>query len=280
MDDSLKWFALGGVSGAIGVTGVYPIDLIKTRMQHQTRLNPKYTSSWDCFTSVIRKEGVLGLYKGLKPQLIGVSPEKAIKLTVNDTLRKVYKGEKTLPFEIIAGGAAGLSQVIFTNPLEIVKIRLQVMGEKPKEQQKSAIKIMSELKLKGLYKGSLSCILRDVPFSAIYFPLYESLKKRFTPPDGVLSMGMGFFLSGTLAGFVAASITTPFDMIKTRLQADQTGRKVQYNSVPDCFKKVVKHEGPSALFKGMVPRVCRSAPQFGITLLVYEQLKSAVKDHQ
>lgn len=73
----------------------------------------------------------MGLYRGLLPQIIGVAPEKAIKLTMNDFMRDklALDGRISLPCEIIAGGTAGASQVVFTNPLEIIKIRLQVAGE-------------------------------------------------------------------------------------------------------------------------------------------------------
>jgi solute carrier family 25 aspartate/glutamate transporter 12/13 len=128
-------FAIGSVAGAIGATVVYPIDLVKTRMQNQRSVvvgELMYKSSFDCFKKVIRNEGVKGLYSGLGPQLIGVAPEKAIKLTVNDLVRSTLTadqkdgGQIPLWGEILAGCTAGGSQVIFTNPLEIVKIRLQV----------------------------------------------------------------------------------------------------------------------------------------------------------
>lgn len=65
---------------------VYPIDLVKTRMQNQRTGSYigelMYRNSWDCASKVIRHEGVFGLYRGLLPQLVGVCPEKAIKLTV------------------------------------------------------------------------------------------------------------------------------------------------------------------------------------------------------
>lgn len=74
---------------------------------------------------------MLGLYRGLLPQIVGVAPEKAIKLTVNDFVRDKFtiNGQVPLWAEVLAGGCGGASQVIFTNPLEIVKIRLQVAGE-------------------------------------------------------------------------------------------------------------------------------------------------------
>lgn len=85
--ESAYRFTLGSLAGAVGATAVYPIDLVKTRMQNQRTGSYigelMYRSSADCFKKVIRHEGFAGLYRGLVPQLIGVAPEKAIKLTVN-----------------------------------------------------------------------------------------------------------------------------------------------------------------------------------------------------
>jgi hypothetical protein len=72
----------------VGATAVYPIDLVKTRMQNQRAGSfigeLMYRNSFDCCKKVIRHEGFFGLYRGLVPQLMGVAPEKAIKLTVSE----------------------------------------------------------------------------------------------------------------------------------------------------------------------------------------------------
>lgn len=187
---SAHHFALGSLAGAFGAFMVYPIDLVKTRMQNQRSARVGqllYKNSIDCFRKVITNEGVRGLYSGVLPQLVGVAPEKAIKLTVNDLVRGKFSDPKTgaiwLPHELLAGGSAGACQVIFTNPLEIVKIRLQVQGEVAKSQKqvekRSAMWIVRNLGLVGLYKGASACLLRDVPFSAIYFPTYNHLKRDY-----------------------------------------------------------------------------------------------------
>jgi solute carrier family 25 aspartate/glutamate transporter 12/13 len=116
-------FALGSVAGAFGAFMVYPIDLVKTRMQNQRGASPGqrlYLNSIDCFKKVIRNEGVRGLYSGVLPQLVGVAPEKAIKLTVNDIVRRHFtdsQGQITLRHEILAGGTAGACQVVSTPPI-------------------------------------------------------------------------------------------------------------------------------------------------------------------
>lgn len=116
--ESAHHFALGSLAGAFGAFMVYPIDLVKTRMQNQrgNRVGELlYKNSLDCAKKVVRNEGFKGLYSGVLPQLVGVAPEKAIKLTVNDLVRGHFatpEGAIKLPYEILAGGTAGACQVV------------------------------------------------------------------------------------------------------------------------------------------------------------------------
>ncbi|XP_018321792.1 calcium-binding mitochondrial carrier protein Aralar1 isoform X2 [Agrilus planipennis] len=277
--ESAYRFTLGSVAGAVGATAVYPIDLVKTRMQNQRSGSLvgelMYRNSWDCFKKVIRHEGALGLYRGLVPQLMGVAPEKAIKLTVNDFVRdKFYdkKGNIAWYGEVIAGGCAGGSQVIFTNPLEIVKIRLQVAGEIAGGHKVRAWPVVKELGLFGLYKGASACLLRDVPFSAIYFPVYAHTKAGLADENGY-NHPLTLLLAGAIAGVPAASLVTPADVIKTRLQVVARAGQTTYSGLWDAAKKINKEEGFRAFWKGAVARVFRSSPQFGVTLLTYELLQ-------
>lgn len=116
--EPIHHFALGSLAGAFGAFMVYPIDLVKTRMQNQrsSRVGEMlYKNSWDCAKKVVRNEGFKGLYSGVLPQLVGVAPEKAIKLTVNDLVRGHFSskdGKIALKHEIFAGGMAGACQVV------------------------------------------------------------------------------------------------------------------------------------------------------------------------
>ncbi|NXF61821.1 CMC1 protein, partial [Ciccaba nigrolineata] len=278
--ESAYRFTLGSIAGAVGATAVYPIDLVKTRMQNQRSSGSvvgelMYKNSFDCFKKVLRFEGFFGLYRGLLPQLIGVAPEKAIKLTVNDFVRDKFTkkdGSIPLPAEILAGGCAGASQVIFTNPLEIVKIRLQVAGEITTGPRVSALSVIKDLGLLGLYKGAKACFLRDIPFSAIYFPVYAHSKLMLADENGHVR-GLNLLIAGAIAGVPAASLVTPADVIKTRLQVAARAGQTTYSGVIDCFGKILREEGPSAFWKGAAARVFRSSPQFGVTLVTYELLQ-------
>ncbi|XP_011642138.1 calcium-binding mitochondrial carrier protein Aralar1 isoform X5 [Pogonomyrmex barbatus] len=249
-------FVLGSIGGAVGATTVYPIDLVKTRMQNQRAGSfigeLMYRNSFDCFKKVIRHEGFFGLYRGLMPQLMGVAPEKAIKLTVNDFVRDKFmdkNGNLPLYGEIISGGCAGASQVIFTNPLEIVKIRLQVAGEIAGGSKVKAWTVVKELGLFGLYKGARACFLRDIPFSAIYFPMYANTKVRLAD-EGGYNTPLSLLASGAIAGVPAAALVTPADVIKTRLQVIAREGQTTYTGLLDCARKIYKEEGARAFWKG------------------------------
>lgn len=127
-------FMLGSVAGAFGAFMVYPIDLVKTRMQNQRGADPGqrlYKNSLDCFKKVIANEGFRGLYSGVVPQLVGVAPEKAIKLTVNDLVRGFFTDKNTgnieLKYEILAGGSAGACQVVSLSGLFICDMRIGLL---------------------------------------------------------------------------------------------------------------------------------------------------------
>ena len=289
---SLYHFAVGSVTGCIGATAVYPIDLVKTRIQNQRAVIASerlYKNAIDCFCKVIRNEGLIGLYRGLLPQLVGVAPEKAIKLSMDDLMRSLLRNTHdasiTLGAECISGGCAGDSRVIFTNPLEIVKIRLQVQGEElkinPKLSKKSAIHIVKELGPKGLYKGASACWLRDIPFSAIYFPCYSHLKKDWfgEGKDGKMLPTMELMASGAGAGIPAAYLVTPADVIKTRLQVAEREGQTIYSGIIDAASKIYRQEGFKAFFKGGIARVLRSSPQFGVTLVSYELIQRTIGYH-
>lgn len=112
----------------MGATAVYPIDLVKTRMQNQRSAivgELAYRNSIDCFKKVIRHEGLVGLYRGLVPQLLGVAPEKAIKLTVNDLVRdKFFDKQGNIPrwAEILAGGCVSYNIFEILNEIIIIMI--------------------------------------------------------------------------------------------------------------------------------------------------------------
>ncbi|RHY65550.1 hypothetical protein DYB30_006763 [Aphanomyces astaci] len=255
---------VGGFAGIFGVSVTFPIDIVKTNLQSSST----FTSPLHCFRTLVAQDGFRGLFRGLPPTLVGVIPEKAIKLAVNDYLRETLDTEGTgvLPLykQVLAGGGAGLCQVVATNPLEIVKIRLQTQNHLPAAERQSATQVVQELGLRGLYKGTTACLLRDIPYAVIFFPMYATIRDLGTDKDGHVSMASVVF-AGCTAGATAAGFVTPgtkppptleltklipccyvADVIKTKRQM----RGATYKGTIDCFQQVVASGGVAALFKG------------------------------
>ncbi|XP_043484776.1 mitochondrial glutamate carrier 1-like isoform X1 [Leptopilina heterotoma] len=279
----------GGIAGIIGVSVVFPLDLVKTRLQNQV-IGPKgermYSSMLDCFRKTYRAEGYFGMYKGSAVNILLITPEKAIKLAANDMFRHYLTPAPGQPLplirEMIAGGSAGACQIVITTPMELLKIQMQDAGrvaaaaksagkEVPKISAWSLTKsLLKKRGILGLYQGTGATALRDVTFSVIYFPLFANLNALGPKREDGSSVFWCSFLSGCAAGSTAALAVNPFDVIKTRLQAiNKAPGEPTYNGVMDCIGKTLKNEGPTAFFKGGACRMIVIAPLFGIAQTVY-----------
>eukprot|EP00038_Savillea_parva_P023268 m.40229 g.40229 ORF g.40229 m.40229 type:complete len:311 (-) comp5938_c0_seq1:294-1226(-) len=268
---------VGAVAGVLGTSAIFPIDAVKTRLQAQAP-DPltgklRYSGVGNCFRSILTTEGAGSFYKGLGANLIGVTPEKAIKLAANDFFREKLTdpvtGELPISRQVIAGGLAGFLQVSATNPMEIVKLRVQLQNMyKPPELRLTTMQVVQDLGFRGLYKGVLATWMRDVPYSIIFFPSYSIMKEKLSDENGHAGIPQ-ILLAGAVAGASAAWACTPADTIKTRLQAEGS----PYTGIRDCYTRTVQNEGYTALFKGAVPRMSVTAPLFGIALLAFEMQK-------
>lgn len=252
--------AAASFAGLFGTLMIYPLDMLKTTMQVYHH-NPA-TSGQSKLQGVFAHVKKLGFYHGIAPALIGIIPEKAIKLTLNDTIREGLARRQNVPEKelsvlagVLAGGLAGFAQCVITNPMEIVKINMQTSDANLASTVKS-------LGLRGLYKGSSITLMRDVPFSVLFFPSYAYLRQHYFSND---------LISGAIAGGLAASIVTPIDVVKTRLQSAFSN--ATNAGAIEITKSIIREDGASALFRGVVPRALIVAQLFGITLAVYELQK-------
>eukprot|EP01122_Echinamoeba_exundans_P005859 TRINITY_DN1602_c0_g1_i1.p1 TRINITY_DN1602_c0_g1~~TRINITY_DN1602_c0_g1_i1.p1 ORF type:complete len:307 (+),score=73.62 TRINITY_DN1602_c0_g1_i1:28-921(+) len=268
----------GAIAGIIGSTATFPLDVVKTRLQNQ-KPGPDgvlpYRGMMDCLRQSLKADGLGGLYRALPAVIVGITPEKAIKLGVNDFMCEYFRGrlnteQLPIPYLVAAGATAGTAQFVATNPMEIVKIRMQTsVGQ-------TTMQVVKELGFFGLYTGARATLLRDIPFSMLYFSTYGWLRQRWTDKDGNISL-MNAFLAGGLAGTFSAAAVTPADVIKTRLQAKPTPGQAPYTGIRDVYSRIVAQEGHSALFRGAGPRVIVIAPLFAIALAVYELQKKLLQ---
>lgn len=230
----------GGTAGVVVETALYPIDTIKTRLQ------------------AVRGGGKInfkGLYSGLAGNLAGVLPASALFVGVYEPtkqkLLQIFPENLSAAAHLTAGAIGGFAASLVRVPTEVVKQRLQT-GQYASAPDAVRL-IASKEGFKGLYAGYGSFLLRDLPFDAIQFCIYEQLRigykaaarRDLNDPENAII--------GAFAGAITGAITTPLDVIKTRLMVQ--GSANQYKGIFDCVQTIVREEGPPALLKGIGPRV-------------------------
>ncbi|RZC59846.1 hypothetical protein C5167_007156 [Papaver somniferum] len=303
-----KEFLFGAAAGGFGEGMMHPIDTIKTRMQSQAILSEAKPAK--SILEMVRKvwavDGYRGLYRGVTPALTGSLATGATYFGVIESTKKWI--EELHPnlgghwAYFIAGGAGDTLGSFIYVPCEVVKQRMQVQGTK-KSWSSMAMKenvcqksggqmyvyysgifqagssIWKQQGLRGLYAGYWSTLARDVPFAGLMVTFYESLrdfaeygKQRWLPNSDIQpSNSVEGLLLGGLAGGFSAYLTTPLDVIKTRLQVQ--GPIVRYKGWLDAVTRIWMIEGGRGLFRGSVPRVIWYVPASALTFMAVEFLR-------
>lgn len=176
---------------------------------------------------------------------------------------------------LLSGVIARSAITTIASPLELLRTNLQSTPPSPGNPHTLRSVLASFRTLvqtngfQSLWRGLGPTLWRDVPFSGFYWASYETWKRMFLRHgyDGAWVA----FISGAVSGTSAALITSPFDVLKTRRQAlimSSTNQNLS-RTLP-LLLQVVRTEGPSALFAGVVPRVAKIAPACGIMISCFE----------
>lgn len=280
----------GGIAGVAADSIIHPIDTVKARMQvahSRPGEPPRYRSLLHGFRRIAAEEGVRrGLYAGYGAVLAGTLPTHAIMFATYKSFKRAaepHSSDEALPVVDFVCGAAGevLALAPYV-PAEVVAKRMQVATLGPARNYRStfhALRVIQKTEgFRGLYTGLTSTMLRDVPFTAIQFSLFTSCKdvhSRWTSRPQLTSVeatGLGFAV-----GVVAAALTNPADVVKTRLQTQPCGSERKYRGIVHCLQRIVREEGVAGLAKGVGPRIMWVAPGSAITLGVYEAASRSIQ---
>ncbi|XP_063486961.1 mitochondrial glutamate carrier 1 isoform X2 [Symphalangus syndactylus] len=219
-------------------------------------------------------------------QVIVTTPMEMLKIQLQDAGRIVRTEEETA----IPLSPAAQRKILTAQGQLSAQGGAQPSVEAPAAPRPTATQLTRDLLqsrgIAGLYKGLGATLLRDVPFSVVYFPLFANLNQLGRPASEEKSPFYVSFLAGCVAGSAAAVAVNPCDVVKTRLQSLQRGvNEDTYSGILDCARKILRHEGPSAFLKGAYCRALVIAPLFGIAQVVYflgiaESLLGLLQDPQ
>jgi len=278
--ESAKSFITGGVGGVCAVLVGHPFDLTKTRLQ--TAPPGTYSGAIDVVKKALARDGITGLYRGIVPPILGVTPIFAVSFWAYDAGKQLIyaltpgrKSESLSVSELAAAGfLSAVPATLVTAPVERAKVLLQVQGQGQGEQKYKGVtdvlgKLYKEGGIRSIFRGTGATLARDGPGSAAYFAAYEVTKKALTPAGSSPSeLNLGaIILAGGTAGVAMWSLAIPPDVIKSRIQSAPSGT---YSGFLDCARKTIAADGVAALWKGFGPAMARAFPANAATFLGVE----------
>ncbi|XP_026173505.1 mitochondrial glutathione transporter SLC25A40 [Mastacembelus armatus] len=299
---------------------VTPLDVVKIRLQAQNNPFPKgkcfvycnglmdhicvcengnskawykapghFSGTLDAFVQIIRREGIKALWSGLPPTLVMAVPATVIYFTCYDQLcaaLRVRMGDHAQEAPLFAGAIARVGSATVISPLELIRTKLQSQKQSYRELTNCIRSAVDNEGWRSMWRGLGPTLLRDVPFSAMYWYNYEKGKSWLceqyatTKPTFAIT-----FISGAVSGSIAAIVTLPFDVVKTRrqvelgeLQAKNLSHQVS-SSTLSVMSRIVTQDGIGGLFSGFLPRLIKVAPACAIMISTYEFGKAFFRKH-
>ncbi|CAG80521.1 mitochondrial carrier domain-containing protein [Yarrowia lipolytica] len=270
-------FASGAIAGVSEILVMYPLDVVKTRMQLQVKgTGEQYSSMVDCLQKIVRNEGFSRLYRGISAPILMEAPKRAVKFAANDEWGKFYRNAFGMPkmtqsLSILTGATAGATESFVVVPFELVKIRLQDKSSKYTGMADVVKTIVRQEGPLALYNGLEATLWRHITWNSGYFGVIFQVRQLLPKATDKRGQMINDLIAGSIGGTAGTVLNTPFDVVKSRIQNTTRvpGVVPKYNwTLPSVFT-VFREEGFGALYKGFMPKVLRLGPGGGILLVVF-----------
>lgn len=266
----------GALAGIFVSLCLHPIDTIKTIIQS---CQPGQKSIFYIGQSVLSQRGLPGLYRGITSNITTSAPISAIYTFTYESVKEFLLPSLAKEYLSVAHCTAGACASIATSfvftPSERIKQQMQI-NSNYQNCWNAVQRIIEKGGLHSLYAGWGAVLCRNIPHSIIKFYTYESLKQMLmsSPPSNKQPNTLQTLLCGGLAGSTAALFSTPFDVVKTRLQTQMPGSTRKYHSILSALQDIREHEGFRGLYRGLIPRLAMYMTQGALFFASYEFLKS------
>ncbi|CAG8091883.1 unnamed protein product [Penicillium salamii] len=284
-------FMAGGVAGAVSRTIVSPLERLKILLQVQSVGRTEYKmSTWKALVKMGREEGWRGFMRGNGTNCIRIIPYSAVQFGSYNFYKQFAEspdGEMSPMRRLVCGGAAGITSVTITYPLDIVRTRLSIQSASfadlgvrdPSQRLPGMFTTMvaihkNEGGVRALYRGIAPTVAGVAPYVGLNFMTYESVRKYLTPDGEKNPNSYRKLLAGAISGAVAQTCTYPFDVLRRRFQINtMSGMGYQYSSIWDAVRVIVAEEGMRGLFKGIGPNLLKVAPSMASSWLSFEMTR-------
>ncbi|CAN6674713.1 peroxisomal adenine nucleotide transporter 1 [Trichomonascus vanleenenianus] len=268
--------AIAGSAAAIVANSlVYPLDIIKTKLQVQS--DNRYDGVSDAFKKIYAREGLRGLYTGLTGSLIGVASTNFAYFywygLVRGMAMKRWGRNISTPMELALGAIAGALAQIFTIPVSVVTTRQQTSSDKKEEGKKpdglikTTKNIIAEDGVSALWTG-LKASLILVVNPSITYGSFERLKAVLFPGKLVLNSYENFII-GALAKVMATLVTQPLIVAKVMQQSASK----KYKTFMSALRAMVQQNGLKGLYKGIGPQISKAVIVQGLLFMFKDQVE-------
>ncbi|CAD8115547.1 unnamed protein product [Paramecium sonneborni] len=271
MTDFLYNFLIGGISAALSKTVSAPFERVKLLLQTQdvnlriqNGQTKRFNGIFNCFSRIIKEEGLSALWRGNFPNIIRYFPAQALNFAFKDTFKGLFNryNPKREPFyfflgNMASGGAAAATSLIFIYPLDFARTRLAADIGKKADRQFNGLtdclnKVYKSDGFGGLYRGFGVTIFGVVFYRAIYFGAFDTVNSfRLFDQNIVPQIFFMFFLAQSVT-ITAGFLSYPLDTIRRRMMMQSGRSDVLYKNSFHCFKKIISQEGVRGLYKGFL----------------------------
>ncbi|RYP56464.1 hypothetical protein DL771_011783 [Monosporascus sp. 5C6A] len=300
----LQVVVAGGAAGLISRLVIAPLDVVKIRMQLQSRprppsdpsptthANPRgsppvvYRGALRTMRDIVASEGVTGLWKGNIPAELMYLSYSAIQFTTYRStsmlLHRALGGDSRVPHGVesfVCGAAAGATATAATYPLDLLRTRFAAQGnDRVYASLRRAVRdIGRDEGARGFFRGLAPALAQIMPYMGLFFACYEALRR---PLAGAMPWGgSGDAAAGVTAGVAAKTCVFPLDLVRKRLQVQGPTRgSYVYKDIPayagtlDAVRTIVRASGVRGLYSGLTVSLIKAAPNSAVTMWAYERI--------
>ena len=260
----------------------HPLDLIKVRLQTRTQDAPK--SMVGTCQKILKTQGPLGLYAGLSASLLRQLTYSTVRFGVYEDLKIRFAPEATAENPkakpstlnlILQSSLAGFLGGIAGNPGDVLNVRMQADFSKPPEQRLNykhaldgLIRMVREEGVTSLFRGVAANSARALLMTSSQLASYDISKQFYMHTLGMGDNITTHFTASLTAGFVATSVCSPVDVVKSRIMSATSKQ-----SMGEVIRKATAQEGYLWMLRGWVPSFMRLGPHTIFTMIFFEQHK-------
>ncbi|KAG7943007.1 hypothetical protein I3843_15G017400 [Carya illinoinensis] len=283
LERALIGAAGGGIAGAFTYVCLHPLDTIKTKLQTKGA-SQIYANTFDAIVKTFQTKGILGFYSGVSAVIVGSTASSAVYFGTCELGKSILGGFDRYPSVLIPPTAGAMGNIVSSAimvPKELITQRMQA-GAKGRSWE-VLLRILEKDGVLGLYAGYSATLVRNLPAGVLSYSSFEYLKAAVLRSTSETHLEpIQSVCCGALAGAISASITTPLDVVKTRLMTQLHGEAANkvatamYKGVTGTVKQILKEEGWVGLTRGMGPRVVHSACFSALGYFAFETARLAV----